>query len=139
MRKAGLERYYNVMRLDALAEVMREIVKLRDDLLTEWKDVQGDRCSKEAFQLQLLLPWYRRPTHSLVYLFDSANTDLREVGEAMWKVIESNFFDNFKPTKEEDFYKVAYETAEACAKLLFGAIETDYLKRFFPNGDAKPE
>ena len=53
MRKAGLERYYNVMRLDALAEVMREIVKLRDDLLKEWKDVQGDKCSMEAFQLQL--------------------------------------------------------------------------------------
>ena len=139
MKNASLERYYNVMRIDAFAEVLRRIVKLRDDLLLEWKNVQGDKCSKEAFQLQLLLPWYRGPNSEIVYLFGSASTDLREVGEAMWKVIESNFFDNFKPTKEEDFDTVAYETAEACAKLLFGAIETDYLKRFFPNGDAKPE
>ena len=130
-----MDSYNDVVRLDAFARFSKAIVALRDNMVKKWCEVDGD-THPEVFKLELIKPSSQRSAESTTWSFCG---EFPELGKALWKVVKTHFFDTFSPTKEEDFYTVAYETFETCAKVFFSDFQTDWLKRYFPNVDAKPE
>ena len=130
-----MDSYNDVLRLDAFNTLSKAIVGLRYDMVRKWREVDGN-THPEVFKLELIKPRFRNTAHCAAAYFDP---QFPELGKTLWKVVKTHLFDTFSPTKEEDFYKVAYETAEACAKVFFSDFQAVWLKRYFPNGATKPE
>ena len=130
-----MDSYNDVVRLDAFNTLSNAILVVRSDMVRKWREVDGSN-HPEVFKLELIKPGFMNTAHCAAVCF---NARFPELGKALWKVVKTHLFDTFSPTKEEDFYTVASETVEACAKVFFSDFQTDWLKRYFPNGAAKPE
>ena len=128
-----MDSYKDVLRLDAFQRLITSIQMLAESMLARWCEIDGSN-HPEVFMLELIKPGFRNTAY-----IAATNPQFSELGKTLWKVVKTHLFDTFRPIKEEDFNTVAYETVEACAKVFFSDFQTDWLKRFFPNGDVKPE
>ena len=119
--------YNDALILDGVASVLKGIALLRSHMLERWRELNGNALPED-------FKHFHSEGHVAAYSF---SPPFYELGEDMWEVIKRHFFDTFSPTKEEDFDTVAYNCAQECTGLFFGALQQRWLKRYFPNGAAQ--